>query len=115
MFGYAGGCEIANLTLKNVTVTGYQAGAFAGSAEGTKIKNCKLSGTVTVNWKKYGENYANGVGAAVGVIAGDSNIEVDAKDADIVINDKDITYANGKSKEANNLVGVVYSGTYTLN
>ena len=48
-FGYLAGGSIKNLTLENVNVTGAQAGAFAGSIEGT-IDNCVLKGTNTITW-----------------------------------------------------------------
>lgn len=113
LFGYAGGCTIKNLTLKNVTSTGAQAGAFAGQSEGTSLENCNLIGTVTINWKEYdGETY-NGVGAVYGVVTG-GNVKLGVNvDADIVINKEGITYEDGKTAEKDNLVGVVYGGSYS--
>lgn len=48
-FGYVGGGSIKNLTLENVKVTGSQAGAFAGSIEGT-IDNCVLKGDNVITY-----------------------------------------------------------------
>lgn len=115
-FGYSGASKIQNLTIRNVQVTGAQAGAFTARAEGTTISNCKLEGTVIVNWKKYDAESYNGVGAAAGVISGGScNIGVDASNAKITINKEGITYPAGKSGETTtNLVGVVYDGSYSF-
>ena len=45
LFGYAGAVTVNDLTLENVTVTGSQAGVFAGSGEGFTANNCVLKGT----------------------------------------------------------------------
>lgn len=68
LFGYAGGVTINDLTLKNVNVTGSQAGIFAGSAEGLKVNNCYLKGDNTVNFVAGVETW-NGIGAITGVIS----------------------------------------------
>ena len=64
LVSYAGACIISDLTLKDITVTGGQAGAFLGNGEGGSVKNCRLEGTININWKKYYDS------AAVGIVAG---------------------------------------------
>ena len=75
-WGYAGVVTINELTLENVTVSGSQAGIFAGSAEGLKVNNCYLKGDNTVNFVAGVETW-NGIGAITGVlVTSDVNVEI---------------------------------------
>ena len=75
-WGYAGVVTINELTLENVTVSGSQAGIFAGSAEGLKVNNCYLKGNNTVNFVAGVETW-NGIGAITGVlVTSDVNVEI---------------------------------------
>ena len=76
LLGYAGGCVIENVTLKNFNVTGAQAGIIAGASDGTTVNNVTIAGdnTVTYEAKRQGSETAkyeewNGIGAFFGVIA----------------------------------------------
>ena len=122
LIAYAGDSKIDSLTIKNATATGCQAGIFCGNANNVQITNCNLAGTITINWQDYTnptsgyhETY-NGVGAAVGVYADATTnvLDVNATNATIVINNQGISYEDGKTVESNNLVGVVYGGSYSL-
>jgi hypothetical protein len=67
LFGYAGAVTVNDLTLENVTVTGSQAGAFAGAGEGLTVNNCFLKGTNIINFTPTEETW-NGIGAITGVL-----------------------------------------------
>ncbi len=74
--GYAGACTISDLTLKNVTATGYQVGAFVGQGEGTTIRNCSLEGANTVTWETFfrkdgTEKTSGAIGALIGIARND--------------------------------------------
>ncbi len=92
-FGYLGGGYIKNLTLENVDVTGAQAGAFAGSIEGT-IDNCVLKGDNTITWAEKHQfddptaviETHSGIGAITGVNATSTiNAEI-AEGATVTLN-----------------------------
>jgi len=94
LFGYAGAVTVNDLTLENVTVTGSQAGAFAGAGEGFTANNCFLKGTNTVNFTPTEETW-NGIGAITGVLLnGTVNVTID-KDATVTLNRGDMTTAEG--------------------
>jgi len=70
LLSYAGGSTIKDLTLKNVTASGCQAGAFVGQSEGTKLTNCTLAGDINITWAQnntsdYVEQW-NAIGAIIG-------------------------------------------------
>ena len=116
LLNYAGDNIIKDLTIKDASVAGAQAGIFAGNAANVHLENCALEGNITVTWEENAAEAYNGVGAAFGVIASESNsLDVDVTNATITIEKTGITYAAGKTAEtATNLVGVVYGGTYTI-
>jgi hypothetical protein len=90
LFGYAGAVTVNDLTLENVTVTGSQAGAFAGAGEGFTANNCFLKGTNTVNFTPTEETW-NGIGAITGVLLrGTVKVTID-KDATVTLNRGDMT------------------------
>lgn len=94
LFGYAGAVTVNDLTLENVTVTGSQAGAFAGAGEGFTANNCFLKGTNTVNFTPTEETW-NGIGAITGVLLnGNVNVTIDG-DATVTLNRGDMTTAEG--------------------
>jgi hypothetical protein len=94
LFGYAGAVTVNDLTLENVTVTGSQAGVFAGSGEGFTANNCVLKGTNTVNFTPTEETW-NGIGAITGVLLnGTVNVTID-KDATVTLNRGDMTTVEG--------------------
>ena len=113
---YAGNNVIKSLTIKDATVTGAQAGIFAGNASNVKLEACALAGDVTVNWQANTAEPYNGVGAAFGVLASEvSRLDVNTANATIAINQDGITYAAGKTAETDtNLIGVVYGGSYVI-
>ncbi len=67
----AGGTTIKNLTLRNVTASGTQAGAFLGHTDqGVKIEGCSLEGTVMISYEDFDDNeYSEGWGG-IGVLCG---------------------------------------------
>lgn len=68
LFAYLGGGSIKDLTLKNVSSTGSQAGTFIGHSEGGDLINCTLDGTNTVTWNTpSADKVGDGIGAFVGV------------------------------------------------
>ena len=77
-YGYLGGNTINNLTLENVTVTGSQAGIFAGQAEGGTLNNCTIAGTNKVIWDENTNDAVtgNGVGAFIGVTVDGGNTTI---------------------------------------
>lgn len=89
-WGYAGAVTINDLTLENVTVTGSQAGTFAGSAEGLKINNSYLKGTNTVNYASGVETW-NGIGAITGVLTNSTVNVTIAEGATVTLNRGDMT------------------------
>lgn len=120
-WAYAGAVTINNLTLENVNVSGSQAGAFVGAAEGTKINNCFLKGDNTVNFVAGIETY-NGIGAISGVTT-TSNINVKiVKGATVTLNKIGFTTDTG-CVYVDNLTGYIQAnngtvennGTLTLN
>ncbi|MBQ8414662.1 MAG: hypothetical protein IJX58_05415 [Clostridia bacterium] len=66
--GYAGGVNISNLTLENVTAVGTQVGVLAGAVEGIYITDVTIKGTNSVKYD-YAVNPEETWGAA-GAIAG---------------------------------------------
>ncbi len=119
---YKGGNSIVNdLTIKNATSTGAQAGIFGGNIDNVQLNNCALEGDITVNWKLYSdasytEDY-NGIGAVWGVISTERGIQIidcDTTNASITLNKGGIYYPAGYNPEGNNLVGAVYGGTYNI-
>jgi len=94
LFGYAGAVTVNDLTLENVTVTGSQAGVFAGAGEDFTANKCFLKGTNTVNFTPTEETW-NGIGAITGVLLnGTVNVTID-KDATVTLNRGDMTTAEG--------------------
>jgi hypothetical protein len=94
LFGYAGAVTVNDLTLENVTVTGSQAGVFAGAGEDFTANNCFLKGTNTVNFTPTEETW-NGIGAITGVLLnGTVNVTID-EDATVTLNRGDMTTAEG--------------------
>jgi hypothetical protein len=92
LFGYAGAVTVNDLTLENVTVTGSQAGVFAGSGEGFTANNCVLKGTNTVNFTPTDETW-NGIGAITGILLdGTVNVTIDAGTT-VTLNRGDMTTA----------------------
>jgi hypothetical protein len=90
LFGYAGAVTVNDLTLENVTVTGSQAGAFAGAGEGFTANNCFVKGTNIVNFTTTEETW-NGIGAITGVLLGGTvNVTID-EDATVTLNRGDMT------------------------
>lgn len=84
-WAYAGAVTINDLTLENVTVSGSQAGTFAGAAEGAKLNNCVLKGTNTVNYVEDIETWC-GIGAISGVTTESTlNVEI-ASGATVTLN-----------------------------
>ncbi len=114
---YAGNNVIENLTIKDVTVEGAQAGVFAGNASNVTLTNCAVAGNVNIKFVASATEEYNGVGVAFGVNAeGNSKIDVDVSNANINIVKDGITYPTGNAEETStNLVGVVYGGSYTIN
>jgi len=92
LVSYLGGGLIKNLTLENATVSGCQAGLFAGQSEGGKIENCFIAGKDNkVIWSQnttssYDEQYS-GIGAVVGWSNGGS-FEVTVLDGAVVALDE---------------------------
>ena len=92
LVSYLGGGLIKNLTLENATVSGCQAGLFAGQCEGGKIENCFIAGKDNkVIWSQnttssYVEQYS-GIGAVVGWSNGGS-FEVTSLDGAVVALDE---------------------------
>ena len=120
-WAYAGAVTINDLTLENVNVSGSQAGAFVGAAEGTKINNCFLKGDNTVNFVAGIETY-NGIGAISGVTT-TSNINVKiVEGATVTLNKIGFTTDSG-CVYVDNLTGYIQAnngtvennGTLTLN
>jgi hypothetical protein len=92
LFGYAGAVTVNDLTLENVTVSGSQAGVFAGSGEGFTANNCVLKGTNTVNFTPTDETW-NGIGAITGILLdGTVNVTIDAGTT-VTLNRGDMTTA----------------------
>lgn len=93
-WAYGGAVTINDLTLKNVTSCGTQAGTFAGSAEGLKLNNCVLKGTNSVTWEQNTDGYQetwNGIGAITGV-AQSSNMNVEiVEGATVTLNYNNMT------------------------
>jgi hypothetical protein len=90
LFGYAGAVTVNDLTLENVTVTGSQAGVFAGAGEDFTANNCFVKGTNIVNFTTTEETW-NGIGAITGVLLrGTVNVTID-KDATVTLNRGDMT------------------------
>lgn len=67
--GYAGGANIKNITLKNVTAEGTQVGIVMGSAEGFMLENVKIEGTNSVKYNKLKnpKETCGGAGAVGGI------------------------------------------------
>lgn len=76
--GYAGGCVMENLTLKNVTARGTQAGVVAGSLEGATLTNVTIAGanSVTFDQSVNPVETWGGVGAVAGVSTAVKNSNV---------------------------------------
>ena len=114
LFGKAGNVTINDLTLKDVTATGYQVGAFFGNAENSKLVNCKLAGNITINFAQTSETY-NSIGSAVGCFSYygvDKNIAIVSvvDGANIVINNTGITYHSSGVDVGGDLIDVLYNG-----
>lgn len=114
LFGKAGNVTINDLTLKDVTATGYQVGAFFGNGEVAKLINCKLAGNITINWTSDGSS-ANAAGSAVGCFSYygvDKNIAIVSvvDGANIVINNTGITYYSSGVDVGGDLIDVLYNG-----
>ena len=122
LLGYAGGCVIENVTLKNFNVTGAQAGIIAGTADGTLARNVTIAGTnkVTYEAKRQGGETAkyeewNGIGALFGLsyyttvenvtIADGATVTIDYND---MITDVACVYND-------NNAGGVFANNYTGN
>ena len=110
LFSYAGGMNIKNLTLENVTVSGCQAGAFAGQAEDCRLENCTLAGNVKITWSECTcrEEDCNAVGAVIGwTTAGTTLNNVKIADNTSITLVKD-GMAEKNCDDANNLQGTKY-------
>ena len=111
-FGYAGAVKVNDLTLKNVTAYGHQAGTFAAQAEGSTFTNCVLDGTNTVTYVNE-EKDANGVGAVTG-LAINANLNVVIAEGATVVLDMNTIENTEKTTFENFHNGYKYT-TYSTN
>ena len=65
LLSYAGYTFVNDLTIKNVTASGSQMGAFAAAAEGLNLTNCTLAGNVNITYSATTETW-RAIGALVG-------------------------------------------------
>ncbi len=96
LFYKGGNTVIRDLTIRDATIEGSQAGVFAGNATyKIELVNCKLEGAIAVNYAKSGETF-NGVGVAFGVVGQGFHgpftlgLTIDAN-CTVTINAKDMT------------------------
>ncbi len=91
---YAGAVTINDLTLENVNITGSQAGAFAGSAEGLKLNNCFLKGDNVINYVAGIEDWC-GIGAITGVVQNSTMNVTIVEGATVALNRGNMITAEG--------------------
>lgn len=85
LIGYGGGSHITDLTLKNVTAAGNQAGAFIANADDATITGCKLAGRINVSYRNANssEEY-NCVGLVAGIAQGGRGSDIQVDIADVI-------------------------------
>jgi hypothetical protein len=83
LFGYIGAAKVENLTIKNATVNGAQAGILAGAVEGVTVNNVKIDGNNVVNYAPYATETWGGVGALTGVLV-DATINAEVVEGAVV-------------------------------
>jgi hypothetical protein len=66
-FAYLGAGKVNDLTLKNVTASGAQAGILAGAIEGVTVNNVKIAGDNTVTYTENTTETWGGIGAFTGI------------------------------------------------
>lgn len=119
LFGYLGGGVIKNLTLKNVTSVGSQAGLFVGQAEGTNVLNCTVEGTNVIAWDNDSSDAItkNGIGIFVGVsVETNTTTGVIAQNATIAMVKGDMdSAASGVWATNNKYVGGLFTETQNVN
>ena len=85
---FAYGNNVKNVTLKNVNVTGNQAGLVIGGADGNTVSNVTIAGNNSVTWVDSGLGWKDGgIGAIAGVAWNSKALDVKLADnATITLN-----------------------------